>query len=74
MVVGDGMMLVPVWLCGLMQLLMAIIVRIITNNGVMAKIVRKYWSRTRNTWRPTQPECQQRPPTVTEGWMCGRAP
>ena len=59
MVVGDGMMLVPMWLRGLVQLLMAIVVRIITNSQTMAMVAKivslmmttilKYRLKTRNT-------------------------
>ena len=38
MVVGDWMMLVPMRFRGLVQLLMAIAVRIITNSGTMATV------------------------------------
>ena len=38
MVVGDGTLLVPMWLRGLVQLLMAIVVRIISNSGSMAMV------------------------------------
>ena len=58
-VVGDGMMLVLMWLRGLVQLLMDIKVRIITNGGSMAMVAQieslmvttipKYLPRTRNT-------------------------
>ena len=59
MVVGDGTLFVPMWLRGLVQLLMAIIVRISLNSGSMAMVAKilslmmtttlKYWPRTRNT-------------------------
>ena len=59
MVVGDGMMLVPMWLRGLGQLLMTRIVRTITNSGPMAMVAKlvslmmttilKCWPRTGNT-------------------------
>ena len=59
MVVGDGTLLVPMWLRGLGQLLMATMVRIISNSGSMAMVAKilclmmttilKYWPRTRNT-------------------------
>ena len=59
MVVGDGTLLVPLWLRGLVQLLMAIIVRIVSNSGSVAMVAKilslmitkilKYWPRTRNT-------------------------
>ena len=59
MVVGGGTLLVPKLLRGLVQLLMATKVRLISNSGSMAtvaKILRlimttilKYWPRTRNT-------------------------
>ena len=54
--VGGGTLLVPMWL---LQLLMATIVRIISNSGSMAMVTKilslmmttilKYWPRTRNT-------------------------
>ena len=56
MVLGDGTLLVPMWLRGLVQLLMAIIVRILSNSGSMAMVAKilslmmttflKYWQRT----------------------------
>ena len=59
MVVGDGTLLVPMWLRGLVQLLTAIIVRIYSNSVSMAMVAKilslmmttflKYWPRTRNT-------------------------
>ena len=59
MVVGGGTLLVPKWLRGLVQLLMATQVRIISNSGSMAMVAKilshmmttilKYWPRTRNT-------------------------
>ena len=59
MVVGGGTLLVPMWLRGLVQLLMATKVRIISNSGSMAMVAKilslmmttilKYWARTRNT-------------------------
>ena len=83
MVEGGGTLLVPMWLRGLVQLLMAIIVRIFSNSGSMAMVAKilslmmttilKYWPRTRNTGRPSQTECQQGPPTVTAECMRGRA-
>ena len=79
MVVGDGTLLVPMWLHGLVQLLMAIVVRIISNSGSMAMVAQilslmmTCW-RTRNTRRPSQTECHKGPATVTAGCVCGRAP
>ena len=59
MVVGDGTLLVPMWLRVLVQLLMAIVVRLISNGGSMAMLaeiqslkttlILKYSQRTRNT-------------------------
>ena len=59
MVVGGGTLLVPKWLRGLAQLLIATTVRIIWNSGSMAMVaeilslmvttILKYWPRTRNT-------------------------
>ena len=59
LVVGDGTLLVPMWLRGLVQLLTATIVRKNSNSGSMAMVVKilslmrttilKYWPRTRNT-------------------------
>ena len=59
MVVGGGTLLVPMWLRGLVQLLMVIKVRIISNSGSVAMVAKilslimttilKYWPRTRNT-------------------------
>ena len=53
------MMLVPMCLRGLVQLLMAFVVRIISNSGAMSMVskivsfmmttILKYWPRTRNT-------------------------
>ena len=58
MVVGGGTLLVPKWLRRLVQLLMATIVRIISNSGSMAMVAKipslmmttvlKYWPRTRS--------------------------
>ena len=59
MVVGGGMMRVPMWLRGLVQLLMTITVRVTTNSGAMAMVAKivslmmttilNYWPTTRNT-------------------------
>ena len=52
MVVGGGTLLVPMWLHGLVQLLMATVVRIISNSGSMAmvaKILSLIWSSLINT-------------------------
>ena len=59
MVVGDGTLLVPMWLRGLVRLLMVTIVRLISNSGSMAMVaeilslmmttILKYWPMTRNT-------------------------
>ena len=45
MVVGDGMMFVPMWLGGLVLLLMTIFVHM----SLMMTTILKYWPRTRNT-------------------------
>ena len=45
MVVGDGMMLVPMWLGWLVLLLMTITVHM----SLMMTTILKYWPRTRNT-------------------------
>ena len=59
MVVGGGTLLLPMWLRGLVQLLVATIVRIISNNGSMVMVAKilslmmttilNYSPRTRNT-------------------------
>ena len=59
MVVGGGTLLVPMWLRGLVQLLMGIIVRKFSNSGSLAMVAKilslmmttilKCWPRTRNT-------------------------
>ena len=59
MVVSGGMLLVPMWLRGLMQKLMDILVRIITDSVSMAMVAKvvslimttilELWPRTRKT-------------------------
>ena len=83
MVVGGGTLLVPKWLRGLVQLLMATVVRIISNSGSMAMVAKilslmmdnsEVLAEDKEYMKAIANRVTVSPPTVTAGCTCGRAP